>query len=245
MLRSDGSANWPSAFFQRHGRQPLLLDAVVRDVADAASLAQQRLGHAVGAFGGRHRAVPTHLFAGFALPRWRGGGQVAGEGLGGAGFVGAHQPRDGQRRQTQRRVERGDARIVPLLDLAAEDVGQRGPVKPQGAAGHARQVDHRHDGADHGRNLDQLRFGQRVGVQRRVGAAEIHAAGPRLLDAVARAGGGVAQRHAALAGIGRGPLLVDQRWKTRAGALDGRLCVLGRAAQRKNDGHGADQRLPA
>src|SRR2546422_11322709 len=89
-----------------------------------------------------------------------------------------------------------DPGVVPLRDLAEEDVGQDlGCEAELGIAGEVVRGDH---GADHGRDVEQL-TGRRLQLlvgHRAIGGAEIYRAGGDLADAAAAAGGLVVEVHA-------------------------------------------------
>ena len=72
--------------------------------------------------------------------------------------------------------------ISPQIDVGQHRAGQLDLARRD-----ARQVHHRHDAADHGRELQQAVGGQVVGLQRLVGGAEIDGLGLDLLDAAAGA----------------------------------------------------------
>ena len=115
-------------------------------------------------------------------------------------------------------LQRGDVRVVPVRDHAAVDVGEDRAGQLDLARRDARQVHHRHDAADHGRELLQAVGGQVVRLQRLVGGAEIDGVGLDLLDAAAGADRLVVQLLAGRGLIGLGPLRVDRRGEGRARA---------------------------
>ena len=112
--------------------------------------------------------------------------EIVGEVEGGARTIGAMHGQDRGGWQVQLRVQRLDSRIIPLGDLAQKDLGQRLAVQHHLAGSNAGQVDDRHDGDDHLRELDQLIAHQFVVHQRLVGIGEVHGLGFDLLDAAAR-----------------------------------------------------------
>ena len=95
-------------------------------------------------------------------------------------------------------VQRGDLRIVPLCDLAVEDVGEQLARQLELPGLHARDVDHRHDAAHHGRELDEAVLLEVLALQRRIGGAEIDRLGLDLPDAAAGADRLVVQAVAGL-----------------------------------------------
>ena len=78
-------------------------------------------------------------------------------------------------RQVHAGVQLRDRRVVPLRDLAQEDVRQQRAGELQ-LARHARNVVDRHDGAEHGREVQNLarRRQQLIVGHRAVGGAEEH-----------------------------------------------------------------------
>ena len=90
-------------------------------------------------------------------------------------------------RQLDAGVQLGDRRVVPLLDLAEEDVGEQRAGELQLAAT-PRQVVDRHHGAEHGGEVQDLarRRLQLVVRHRLIGRAEEHRLAGQLPDAGAR-----------------------------------------------------------
>ena len=82
-------------------------------------------------------------------------GEVVGEVEGRARAVRAMHDGDRLRRQLGARIELRDRRVVPGLDLAEEDLGQRRAVDDEIAGLDAFEVDDRHDAAHHHRELDE------------------------------------------------------------------------------------------
>ena len=115
-------------------------------------------------------------------------------------------------------IELGDRRIVPVLDLAQEDLGERRAVERDVAALDAFEIDDRHDAAHHGRELDDADLVELFRLQRHVGGAEGHGLGADLLDAAAGADRLIVQAVAGLLLVGVGPLGVDRIREGRAGA---------------------------
>ncbi len=81
---------------------------------------------------------------------------------------------DGGIRQFDARVQRSDCRVVPLLDLAHEDLGDGWTVQLQLAAFDAFDVDDRHDTADHARKLTQTAGLQVFCGHRSIGCTEVN-----------------------------------------------------------------------
>ena len=71
----------------------------------------------------------------------------------------------------------GDLRIVPLGDLAVEDVGENLARQLELAGCNALDVDDGDHAADHGRELDEAVLLKLLGLQRRIGRAEIDGLG--------------------------------------------------------------------
>ena len=136
---------------------------------------------------------------------------------------------DGDRRRRQRRVrvEVLDRAVVPVLDLAEVDVGDRLAVELE-ALVDARQVVGHGDRPEDGRDLDRralLEPGLVVGRQRRVAGREADRPGLQRRDARTGAGRVVVQGHALAlevaaplhvdGGRERGARPADRRWGHR------------------------------
>jgi len=93
--------------------------------------------------------------------------------------------RDRLRRQLGRRIELGDSRIVPGLDLAEEDLGERWAIDHEIAGLDALDVDDRHDAAHDHRELNESAVVKFLAGERRVRGAEGDGLGFDLLDAAA------------------------------------------------------------
>ena len=102
------------------------------------------------------------------------------------------------------------AGIVPLGDLAEEDVGERLAVENQVAGLDAGDVDDRHDAAHHHRELDQPELVEFGAAERRVGRAEGDGLGLDLLDAATRTDRLVVETDAGLRLVGVSPFCVDR-----------------------------------
>ncbi len=129
-------------------------------------------------------------------------------------------------------VQLGDRRVVPLHDLAHEDVGDQRTGELELARDTGNLVD-RHHRAEHGRQVEDLarRVLDLVGRHRAVGGAEEH----RLVGQLADAGAGterlVVDQDARLElGVLGEPLRIDRRREGGAGAVD--LGALGEQANR-------------
>jgi hypothetical protein len=107
--------------------------------------------------------------------------------------------------------------IVPLLDLAQENVGQHVRRQLQLAGLDARNVDHRHHPTHDHRELNQAGLVQLLGFEGRIGGAEINCPFGDLFDAAARPDGLVVQLDVRLLRVSVGPLRVDGIWERRAG----------------------------
>ncbi len=145
--------------------------------------------------------------------------------------------RDRLRRQLRRRIELGDRRVVPGLDLPEENLGERRAVDHEIAGLDALDVDDRHDAAHDHRKLNKRALVELLAGKRRVRGAE--GDGPRfdLLDAAARADRLVVQSDVGLFLVGIGPFRIDRIGKGRSGAryVD---CERGPDRGRGDDGGG-------
>ncbi len=113
-------------------------------------------------------------------------------------------------RQAQAGIQRLDARIVPALDLAHENVGQHFAVEVHVAHHQSRHVHDRHHAAhDHG-ELHQPGLVQLGRLERSVGSTEVDGLRLDLLDAATRTDGLIVERHTGLLVIGVGPLRVHR-----------------------------------
>src|SRR3954453_14620880 len=163
------------------------------DVADRALVLLDACGDAVVALGaGARRPLDRLVDADVLLPLRRISGEEGREELRRARLIRAVADRDVRVRELDARVLPRDGRVVPLLDLAEVDVGDRRPVQPE-PLGDPGQVVGDGDGAGHGGDMDRgaLLCGRLdlVLVHRRVGRPEVDRAGGELGNAAARADG--------------------------------------------------------
>src|SRR3954469_13547812 len=209
----------------RRGRELVLQRDRLLDVADRALRLLDAAGDAVVALrAGADRPLHVLVDARTALPRRRVVGEELREVLRRARGVGAVADRDAVARQLDAGVLARDLRVVPLLDLAEEDVGGRLAVELEALLDAVEAVRDGHRAED-GRHVDgvaALLLGGRdlVVLHRRVRGAEVDGAGAELGDAAARADGLVVDGGAVGLLEARGPLLVDGRREGRAGAVD-------------------------
>src|SRR4029079_17924766 len=221
----------------RGGRELVLQCVRLLDVADRALRLLHAAGDAVVALGaGAGRPLDRLVRAGAALPGRGVVGEEGGEVRRRAGLVGAVADRDARGRQLRARVLARDLRVVPLLDLAEEDVGDRLAVELEALVDAVDVVGDGY-GTEHRRDVDRvaaLLLGGRdlVVLHRGVGGAEVDSARAELRDAAAGADGLVVDRRALLLLEAGGPLLVDGRRERRAGAVDGAAGLGGAAAGR-------------
>ena len=123
---------------------------------------------------------------------------------------------DGAFGKLHARVQLDESRIVPGLDFAQEDLGQRRTVDDEFAGLHAVQIDDHHDAAHDLRPLHQTVLFKVFGLHRSVGRAEGHGAGEDLLDAAAGADRLVVQADSGVFFIGVGPFGIDRIGEGRA-----------------------------
>src|SRR5215211_2490921 len=195
------------------------------DVADRALVLLDARGDAVVALGaGARRPLDRLVDADVLLPLRRISGEEGREELRRTRFIRAVADRDVRVRDLYALVLSRDRRVVPLLDLAEEDVGNRRPVELE-ALGDPGDVVRDGDGARHGGDVDRgaLLRGRLdlVIVHGRVGGAEVDRAGGELGNAAARADGLVVDRRAGRVLVARGPLGVDRGRERRPGSVDG------------------------
>src|SRR3954471_2925389 len=183
------------------------------DVADRAVVLLDAGRDAVVALGaGARRPLDRLVDARPVLPLVRVVGEERREQLGRARLVRAVADRDSRVRELRAGVLLGDRRVVPVLDLAEEDVGDRRAVELQALVEPADVVGDR-DRAEEHRDLDGVALRERVAVlgrERWVAAGEVSRALAERGDAGAGADGLVVERDA-LVLERRAPLLVDGR----------------------------------
>src|SRR4029077_15005595 len=158
-------------------------------VADRAVTLADRGDHAGGAVGGLTALDRPDLVSRVAPGALAGLLEVVGEVIRGAGLVGAVNRRDRGRGQLGALVLGGDRRVVPLGDLAVEDLGDRlrGELQVLDPLHVVEDRDRAHvvgdlDGVGTAALLGRVDLAL-VGVQRRVAGGEVDAARVELLDA--------------------------------------------------------------
>src|SRR3954454_4285969 len=194
------------------------------DVADRAVVLLDAGCNAVVALGaGARRPLDRLVDARAVLPLGRVGGQERGEQLGRARLVRAVADRDVGARELRIGVRLGDRRVVPLRDLAEEDVGDGLAVELEALLDALDVVGHG-DRAEHARDVDRvaLLLGGRdlLVLHRGVGGAEVDGAGGELRDAAARADALVVDGQALVVLQPCRPLLVDGEREGGARAVD-------------------------
>ena len=102
-----------------------------------------------------------------------------------------------------------DRGIVPRLDFAEEDLGERVAIKRQFVGLDAIEVDHGNVTADDRRELHQSALSDFLGRKRHIGSAEGHGLGFDLLDAAARADRLIVEPVAGFLFVGVSPLGID------------------------------------
>src|SRR3954447_2574847 len=217
------------------GREVVRERVRLLDVADAAVVLLHAGRDAVVALGARARRPLDRLVdAGAVLPLGRVVGEEGGEELRRARLVGAVADRDRLVGQLHAGVGRGDGRVVPVLDLAEEDVRDGLAVELEPLVDALDVVGDR-DGPEHARDVDGLALllrGLDFGVLHGgVRGAKVDRAGRELRDAATRADALVVDGEAVLVLQARGPLLVDRQRERGAGAVDGAGERLRRAAR--------------
>ena len=176
-------------------------------------------GHAfVTLAAGPSRPVHGRAFANLGLPLSVLLGQVVGEEEGRARAVSAAHHGDVAVGQLHARVQCGDGRVVPLLQLAQVDVAQYSPRQTQLARRDTRQIDHGHDAADDGGELHQAVFAELGVGERHVGSAEVHRLAADLAQPRTRPDRLVVDTCAGGLVVGIGPLGIQRRRKCGASA---------------------------
>jgi hypothetical protein len=107
--------------------------------------------------------------------------------------------------------------------MAEDGSSQSLAVEHQFARLDAREIDHRHHAAHHGRELDQAVLVELLGLERHVRRAEGHGLGDDLLDAAARTDRLVVHPEAGLFLVGVRPLGIERVGEggARAGNVGG------------------------
>src|SRR3954453_13396763 len=206
------------------GREVVRERVRLLDVAHAAVVLLHAGRDAVVALGARARRPLDRLVdAGAVLPLGRVVGEEGREELRRARLVGAVADRDRLVGQLHAGVRRGDGRVVPLLDLAEEDVRDGLAVELEALVDALDVVGDR-DGPEHARDVDGLALllrGLDLGVLHGgVRGAEVDRAGRELRDAATRADALVVDGEAVLVLQARAPLLIDRQREGGAGAVD-------------------------
>src|SRR4051794_29132964 len=206
------------------GREVVREGVRLLDIADAAVVLLHAGRDAVVALrAGARRPLDRLVDARAVLPLGRVVGEEGREELRRAGVVGAMTDRDGLVGQLRARVRGGDGRVVPLRDLAEEDVRDGLAVELEALADALDVVGDGH-GAEDARDVDGLalllgRRDLRV-LHGGVRGAEVDRPGGELRDAAARADALVVDGEAVLVLQACGPLLVDGQRERGAGAVD-------------------------
>src|SRR4051794_25521915 len=194
------------------------------DVADRAVVLLHAGCDAVVALRARAgRPLDRLVDAGAVLPLVRVVGEERREQLGRAGLVGAVADRDRGVRQLRAGVLLRDRRVVPVLDLPEEDVGDGRAVELEPLVD-AVDVVGDGDGAEHARDVDRVALllgrGDLLVLHRRVGGTEVDGAGGELRDAAARADALVVDGQALVVLQPRRPLLIHGEREGGARAVD-------------------------
>ena len=179
------------------------------------------------------RPLQRGVDANFRFPVRADLGQVVGEVIGGARSVRAMHDRDRLARQLGIGIELFDRGVVPGLDVAEEDLGERRTVEDQFAGLYAVEIDDRHDAAHDHRKLREAGFVELLARQRRVARAEGNGLGLDLLDAAARADRLIVQPVAGDFLIGVRPFCIN--WIGKSGAGTRNVGGFGRYKRRGGD----------
>ena len=139
---------------------------------------------------------------------------------GGARSVGAMHDGDRGVRQLDASIELRNRRIVPLGDLAEEDLCNGRAVEGHFTRLDARQVDDRNNRAVDDGELDEIILGDVFRCQRHVGGTESDGLGGDLLDAAARTNRLIIQADIHLLLVGVRPLGENRINEGRTGAGD-------------------------
>jgi len=160
--------------------------------------------------------------------------EVVREDPGGTGALRAVHDGDGLVRKLAVWIQALDGGVVPVHDLAREDLSQHtwGQLEPTGL--HPLDVDDGHDTSHDHRELHEPGVHQVRGLHRRVGAAEIDSARLDLADAATRPDALVVDLHAVQLVVLRHPESVDRLREGRPRAVDRRRAA-GRDDGRRQD----------
>ena len=191
--------------------QVVLLGISIFDITERTDGLRRIIGDAFAALGAdADRPLDRGVGADFGTPIRAHLGQIVGPDEGGARTVGAVHDGDGGVRQADAGIELGDRRIVPLGDLAEEDLGNGRSVERHFARFDAGQVEDRNHGAVDHRKLHEAILGDVFRRHRLVAGAEGDGLGDDLLDAAARADRLIIQPDA-----GVFPVLHPPIWRAR------------------------------
>ncbi len=169
-----------------HRRHLVLQGVGVLDVPDGAFRLDHVVGDALVALrADACRPFDARVGADIVAPIGADLGQIVGEDERRPGTVRAMHDDDRVRRKLDIRVQLLDRRIVPLGDLAKENIGERRSIEDQIVRLDAIKIDDRHIAADDGRELNQAGSRQLLGLERHVRGAEGDRLVLDLLDAAA------------------------------------------------------------
>ena len=126
---------------------------------------------------------------------------------------------DGDRlvRQLDLRIQLLDRRVIPGLDVAEEDLGERRTIDGQIAWLDAVEIDDRHDAAHHHRKLGETHFVELLARQRCIAGTESYGFGFDLLDAATGTDRLIVQSVAGCFFVVIGPFGIDRIREGRAG----------------------------
>ena len=199
----------------------VLLGIRVLHVADRPWNALQEGGDAFVAFA-THSADPFHRrpFTDRVLPVRADLRQIVGEDEGRTGAIGAVDGRDGLVGELEPRVQIGDRRVIPLLDLAEVDVCEHRTGQLHVAGLDAGDIHHRNHAADDGGELDQPVPGELFRLERHVARSEVHGLGGDLFETCPGPDGLIVHLGTGGLVVGFRPLRIQRRRKGRARAHD-------------------------
>ena len=208
-----------------HGAvRDLVLERVHQlDVAERARRLRDEAGHAFVAFAAdADRPVQRRVGADFLFPLSRDLRQIVGPHKRRPRTVRPVHDRDAARRQGDACVDLRERRIVPLGDLAEEDVGEDRPRELDLCAQSFDVIDG-HDGAEDGGEVRNRpgRLREHVVRHRLVACAEENRALEQLADAAARSDGLIVDLHGRVqCVVFREPLRIDGIRECRPRAVD-------------------------